>query len=314
MGYTLPGAKMLMEVGVSRPFSGRVLQLGRQDIFFGQELLERAAAEVGFALQPADPEPLVRNPYLPGQPLVISDRYFFRRLGFQEIFSLDYSGFESASIVFDMNSAAIPDVYRQVFDVIIDGGTIEHIFHLPNALNNIFCFLKTDGLVVHTSPIHNFFEHGFYTFSPTFFHDFYAANDFEIVTSQLVRLNPLKKHPRYERTPLLPQNEALQELNRLGSLDARCYAIFFAAQKTPSSTGTVIPQQSAYLEKWPESDAASRAAGRLPGSAGCGAETKSKTRARKIIRKLTKRNKVAFSLYQAVSERASAPRIRWEKI
>lgn len=313
MGYLLPAAKMLMEVGVSHPLSGRVLQLGRQDIFFGQEALEKAAADVGYALRRVDPEPLVANQFLGETDRVITDRYFFRQLGFDEVWSLDISEFESASILFDLNELGVPDQHANSFDVIVDGGTLEHVFHLPHALKNITDFLKVGGLVVHSSPAHNFYQHGFFAFSPTFFHDFYSVNNFEIICSQLLRYNPRKKDPGYERTILLPDNVAVRELNRVGSLDDRCYTIFFVARKTHESTGTNIPQQSAYVEKWPETQESVGQPAAYD-SALHVARPLEKSVSRRVAKKIAKKNSVAMSLFNKYEKRLFPPRIPWEKI
>jgi SAM-dependent methyltransferase len=314
MGFTLPGAKIFMELGVSHPFSGRVLQLGRQDISFAQDVLEKAADQVGFQLLPADPEPLVQNTFLPDSPFVISDTYFFKRMGFNEVDSLDVSNFENPSIIFDLNLSRIPDKYNNAFDVVIDGGTIEHVFHLPNVLKNISDFLRPGGIAVHTSPVHNFYEHGFYMFNPTFFHDFYAVNNFEIVTSQLIRFDPNRNRSQFQRIFLLPRQRALQDLARVGSLDGRCYAIFFAARKTSESQGTIIPQQSAYLEKWPDVRGGNAGAQETGGKSRHNNGDKNRSIARKIIKKVAKSNRFTHSLYKTAINKLEAPQIKWENI
>lgn len=169
MGINLAVAKMLMEVGRDQPFSGAALQLGRQDIEFDETALETAAAEVGYCLQPAAAGQGGGGPVAAEQGDNVSDVVFLSRLGFQSVLSLDFSLFEGAPIIFDLNFPSVPAEYAQFFDLIIDGGTLEHIFRLPNALNNIFQFLKPGGSIAHVSPSHNYFEHGFYCFNPTFF-------------------------------------------------------------------------------------------------------------------------------------------------
>ena len=62
--------------------------------------------------------------------------------------------------------------------MIIDGGTMEHIFHIPNVLNNIYRMLRVGGRIIHISPSSNYVDHGFYSFSPTLFYDFYQTNKF----------------------------------------------------------------------------------------------------------------------------------------
>jgi len=79
----------------------------------------------------------------------------------------------------------MPEDNSPQYDVIYDGGTLEHIFNAPQALKTIHGLLKQDGIIVHGSPSHNHVDHGFYMFSPTFFWDYYSANKYNILTSYL---------------------------------------------------------------------------------------------------------------------------------
>lgn len=276
---------MLMELGPGEGFAGSVLQLGRQNIGFSETEMEMAAQDVGF--------PLARHEPTSG---LFDDQGFFGRLGFEKIDSLDASDFEGASILFDLNSPEIPEIYRSCFDVVFDGGTLEHVFHVPNALRSVAAFLKTGGLVAHALPVHNYFEHGFYCFSPTLLHDFYGQNGFEIVGSQLLRFD-VRSVNRGERIDLLREN--VSGLCRIGSLDSRCYGVFFVARKKEEGQGAVIPQQDIYLQKW-------------AGDHARGASTKS--RAMRLLRKIAKRNKHLLTLYMALNARLAIRSIRWQRI
>lgn len=60
---------------------------------------------------------------------------FLRQVGARDITSIDASGYERASIVHDMN-LPIGSELRRRFSVLIDGGTLEHIFNFPVAIRN----------------------------------------------------------------------------------------------------------------------------------------------------------------------------------
>ncbi|MEL7114711.1 MAG: methyltransferase [Pseudomonadota bacterium] len=86
---------------------------------------------------------------LPGKRFIYlqEDGYYetlMRKLGFGEIESMDFSDYEGASILQDLNKP-IPDHLEQQFDFIFDGGTIEHVFNVPQALENVFRMLKPGG-------------------------------------------------------------------------------------------------------------------------------------------------------------------------
>lgn len=105
---------------------------------------------------------------------------FFRMLGFAEVYALDYSDYEDADFIFDLNSANLPEELKRRFDYILDGGTLEHVYHVPNALSNIVGMLRVGGKVFHYIPAERYVDHGFYSFSPCLLHDFYEANRFFI--------------------------------------------------------------------------------------------------------------------------------------
>jgi SAM-dependent methyltransferase len=101
-------------------------------------------------------------------------------LGAQEIVSLDASPYQGASVLHDMN-LPIPDEMKGRFDVVADGGTLEHIFNFPVAIRNCMEMLAPGGYYLGVSPANNFCGHGFYQFSPDlFFRIFSAENGFKI--------------------------------------------------------------------------------------------------------------------------------------
>lgn len=111
---------------------------------------------------------------------------FFLVLGFKDVKALDISEYEGANIIFDLNSS---DIYPEIcnrFDYIVDGGTFEHVFNIPNAFINITKMLKVGGKIIHWVPANNFINHGFYSFSPTLFIDYYEANNFFVENVQLI--------------------------------------------------------------------------------------------------------------------------------
>lgn len=241
------GAKLLLQEGMRRPFQGqRLLTLGRQDINFTYDLLEKAAKELGARLCHPDPITLSHQATaaLQGK---ISDDSFFKALGFSSVAALDYSSFESARHIFDLNSEAVAENLVGSFDVIIDGGTIEHVFHIPNALNNIHEMLSKNGRIVHMSPSSNHIDHGFYMFSPTLFWDFYKTNGYEINTFQVFRYT---QRPSIDAWEISEYKPGCLNAVSFGGLDDGMYGIFCVATKTKDSTGDRIPQQGLYLRAW----------------------------------------------------------------
>ncbi len=246
MGIATGGAKLILQEASRRPFEGSVLTLGKQNVFFTHADLAAMAAEFGLRLDPRI-EPVLSSDPAYARNGFISDVTLFRSLGAENCFSLDCSDFEGSEFVFDLNRNDLPEDLVNRFDLIIDAGTIEHVFHVPNALNNIFRMLRPGGRVIHVSPSSNHVDHGFYMFSPTLFWDFYCANQFEITSAQVFRYTPNHDTDPWEVFDYHPG--CLDQIS-FGGLDDAMYGISLAATKTSRSTGDVVPMQRLYLEWW----------------------------------------------------------------
>lgn len=246
MGLCLSAFKYLLRENQQRPFKGSILQLGRQDVYFTHQQAQRAANELGLNL-PQIQITLSSKPEYAAQSF-LSDTSTFQLLGFQECQATDKSGFESADFLFDLNEPSVPHELRGRFDVLLDGGTIEHVFHVPNALANVYHFLREGGRIIHMSPSSNYVDHGFYMFSPTLFHDYYQTNNFEINALHFFRHSP----QRINKTPweLIDYTPGCLRRVAFGGLDASCYGTICVATKTQLSTINKNPQQTRYVNVW----------------------------------------------------------------
>jgi len=92
----------------------------------------------------------------------------FASLGAKQVQALDFSDFEGAKFVHDLNRPIGAEL-KEKFDTVYDGGTLEHIFNFPVALQNCMEMVKVGGrLFIHTAA-NNWCGHGFYQFSPELF-------------------------------------------------------------------------------------------------------------------------------------------------
>jgi len=98
---------------------------------------------------------------------------FFFDIGFSEIESIDYSNYENASIIHNMN---YPITTNKKYNFIYDGGTIEHIYNAPQVCENIIDLLEINGIFCSISCNNNFSGHGFYQYSPEFFYLHFNQN------------------------------------------------------------------------------------------------------------------------------------------
>lgn len=240
---------------------GSVLALGRQDIWFGDKDLRELVTRMNLGAVHAngiafsDPQRTARykeicekgRAHRTADPQYISDELLFAALGFQSCDSADANDFENATVIHDFNHPGLATAARKQFDFVFDGGTIEHVFHVPNMMRNIFDVLKVGGFVMHATPSNNHCDHGFYQFSPTFFYDWYAANGWSIKRADFFKYAIAHNVP-WEFTSYTPG--ALDAI-AFGGLDSALYGTMFCAQKNAGSTWDRIPQQSFYLRNWP---------------------------------------------------------------
>lgn len=89
----------------------------------------------------------------------------FRNLGLGEMETMDYAPYEGPVIQQDLNEP-VPAKLHGKFDFIFDGGTIEHVFNVPQALENVFKMLKPGGRFVSANGMNGWVGHGMYQFSP----------------------------------------------------------------------------------------------------------------------------------------------------
>lgn len=96
------------------------------------------------------------------------------------VHAVDFSEYENADIIFDLNED-LPEELFEKFDYVINSGTLEHVFDVAKAMRNISDMVRPGGVIVHIVPFGGLANHGFYSFSPTFFQDYYETNGFDIL-------------------------------------------------------------------------------------------------------------------------------------
>ena len=136
---------------------GAACTIGRQPLFFSEHTMEKIAREFGQDLS-----------LLPrGQAIYLTDDVL-RALGFEKVDVLDISSYEGANVIQDLN-CPVPTRLHERYDLIVDGGTLEHVFNFPMAIENVMRMVKVGGDVLLISPANNYCGHGFYQISPELF-------------------------------------------------------------------------------------------------------------------------------------------------
>ncbi|MGX1100229.1 hypothetical protein [Amorphus sp. MBR-141] len=169
------------------------------------------------------------------------DETLKRVFGSSAVASMDYSDYEGASIIHDLNVPLGKDMPQ--FDTVIDAGTTEHIFSVTTALANARDLCRPEGMIVHILPANNFCGHGFWQFSPELFLGLYSkANGFRDTEIYLAKLNDPKRWFRLH---------ALAHGGRGNFFSSFRIHILVKTVKAANGKGEFLsPQQLDYTEMW----------------------------------------------------------------
>jgi SAM-dependent methyltransferase len=94
---------------------------------------------------------------------------FLECSGINKLDFLDFSPYEGANVLHDL-SQPISENLKNVYDLVIEAGTIEHVPDILIALNNLKSLVKAGGHLLIVAPGNQFFGHGCYQLSPEFFY------------------------------------------------------------------------------------------------------------------------------------------------
>jgi SAM-dependent methyltransferase len=262
MGVLTTTAEFIVQARAGGASFERTLTLGRQSMFVSPVRLARLMKRYGVFPAGTPDEAFYRGLY--SSPYYADG--FFAALGARELSSMDFSAYEGAAIVHDLNQP-IAATLREQFDAVCDIGTLEHVFNFPVAIRNCMEMVKVGGRLFVATPANNFFGHGFYQFSAELFYRVLSpANGFE-VERMIARENEIFGTRLPGRTLAMELkgrpysvSDPAQVHDRV-QLDTRYpVTLFVQARRTavrPIFEST--PQQSDYVSAWDSAAAAPRA-------------------------------------------------------
>lgn len=165
----------------------------------------------------------------------------FQRAGLGRLLFLDVSDFEGAALVHDLNKP-LPPAMRGIASVVVDTGTIEHVFNPIQATLNVCDMLQTGGVAFLYPPANGYVDHGFWQLSPTLLFDFFYDNHFRILWCAVVSSEwEIDDKRAFDyRTVQFHSDQTYLRRSFPRALT------FFAAQKMPESTTDETPIQSFY--------------------------------------------------------------------
>lgn len=229
IGFLLYGSK----VGVDYTTT---LTLGRQELFCSATALQELVIATGAATAIKQERPL-NVKYC--EPL-------FEMLGASVTDSMDFSEYEKATVLHDLNHP-VPETLKNKYTAVIDVGTLEHVFNFPASIKNCMEMVAEGGHFICITPANNHLGHGFYQFSPELFYTILGEeNGFSVIKILLVADSPdgrLKDW--YEVTD---PNKIRERVTLTNSHPLSMMVI--ARRHTIRPIFSTWPQQSDYVNAW----------------------------------------------------------------
>jgi hypothetical protein len=236
MGLNINHVKFLLNAKMRGVPFNRVLMIGRQSL----------------AITPDDIKKLLKLPIdekLKKDILQLrlgSDMYaeeLFYILGAQNVDSMDKTSYEGATINHDLN-LPVPEELKEKYDIVLDGGSLEHIFNFPVAIKQCMEMLKINGHYFGMTPFNNFAGHGFYQFSPELFLSIFSSeNGFEILDIILYEEDGVNSWYKILNPKTCYRGITFQ--NKVPTL-----LLILAEKKEAKAIFSIYPQQQIYQEAW----------------------------------------------------------------
>lgn len=240
MGFDVNGVHFLLTAKASGVNFERVAMIGRQKMHLLAKDLGALMSDFGCSSDEAGAQAMLDADQRFAEP-------FLRSLGANEIISLDASDYENATHVHDMN-LPIPDSLKAGYSVVIDGGSLEHVFNFPVAIKNCMEMVEVGGYYLGITPANNFMGHGFYQFSPELYYRVFSPPNGFIMESVII----FENESTAQWVKLSDPDVLGRRVEMVNSKPA--YMLIQARRVSGKKIFEQFPQQSDYSATWKKSD------------------------------------------------------------
>ncbi len=180
INVTMDILKQLIDFKKERPL--KIVSLGYPDILCSSEYIERLFGPdttKGIRYRKDSDQILKYHGYANILNGLYESYELFDQMGV-ELTVLDLKELRGGEVIADFNYPISKDLQNQ-FDIVYDGGTLEHCFNIAQAIVNFLSMAKVGGFIYHANPLF-ILNHGFYNINPTFYNDFYLDNGHKLVS------------------------------------------------------------------------------------------------------------------------------------
>ena len=123
MGLNIHALRLMLHAKEQGADFERVVTIGRLDVLVTPGQLEEEFAAFRDPLKPGEAMQLIQAEDRFCEPII-------KRIGARTVDALDASDYEGANILHDLNRP-LPDEHKKKYSLLLDGGTLEHVFHFP---------------------------------------------------------------------------------------------------------------------------------------------------------------------------------------
>src|SRR6266705_1732482 len=178
MGIPSQFARIILREHRDRPITGAILSIARQTVYLdAQQAGGLVEGELGHPpLRWPQALELDRHTRGAHSRRLVTDRGFYSLFSDATYGCLDVTAYEGADIVADL-CRPLPADLENRFDFVVNGSCLDNIFDPAMALRNMTRLMKPGGRIIHVeraSRAHNVYV----AFALSWFHDYYAINDF----------------------------------------------------------------------------------------------------------------------------------------
>lgn len=236
MGLDTNGIKFLMACQKQGVSFENTCMIGRQILNTEKVELKENLNGFGFSSDGSTLNSLFEETNGYAEPLL-------KLLGAKNIDSLDYSAYEGANLLHDMNWP-VPSEWQNKYSLVLESGSLEHIFNFPISIKNCMDMVKLNGHLVIITPVNNIMGHGFYQFSPEVFYRVLSpSNGFEIETMLIFEYSHNLKWYAVKDPKQVKQRVELMN-------SSATYLCIKARRTQLLEVLSAFPQQSDYEDAW----------------------------------------------------------------
>jgi len=250
MGVPGPLIEFFLQEHRYRPWSGRLLSLGRQTILVEPPRLQQLFGRYGIGWDPQCAEvdrATVAAKAAPRRKYVTDETLFKALNPGLRLDVMDVTDYEGANLIWNI-CKPVPEHLHGTYDVIFNGSVLDNIFDPAQAIRNMTRLLAPHGRVIHIEMASNLaFEYLIY--STDWFFDYYIENGFvdsRIYVCTFNNLDELLNGP-WQVYAYMPRPDG--DASSLRALGLQHGVVVAIAEKGEASSVDAIPVQWCYRDE-----------------------------------------------------------------